>query len=104
MRTNKKASLLTTIYCRVVLRTNTNQKASSSTKLYCGAVPRTRTNYVLRRKTKSECNIKKQKDANNEETYDVPKYFNAFNVFECGGKILDRLDVSYERAFMATPR
>ena len=53
---------------------------------------------------KSECNIKKQKDANNEVTYDVPKYFNAFNVFKFRRKILDRLGVSYEIACMATPR
>ena len=32
------------------------------------------------------------------------KYFNAFNVFECRRNILDRLDVSYERACMATAR
>ena len=49
---------------------------------------------------KSECAIKKQKDANNEVTYDVTKYFNAFNVFECRRNILGRLDVSYERACM----
>ena len=46
---------------------------------------------------KSECTITKQKDANIEVTYDVSNYFNAFNVFECGRNILDRLDVSYER-------
>ena len=53
---------------------------------------------------KSECDIKKQKDANNEVTYDVPKYFNSFNVFKCGRNILDRLDVLYERSCMATPK
>ena len=31
----------------------------------------------------------------------MTKYFNAFPVFECGRNILDRLDVSYERACMA---
>ena len=51
---------------------------------------------------KSECAINKQKDANNEVTYDVPNYFNAFNVFKCGREILDRLEVSYERSCMAT--
>ena len=50
---------------------------------------------------KSKCAIKKQKYTNNEVIYDVPNYFNAFNVFKCGRKILDRLDVSYERACMA---
>ena len=53
---------------------------------------------------KSEYHLKKQKDANNEVTYDVPNYFNAFKVFECGRKLLYRLDVSYERAFMDTPK
>ena len=42
---------------------------------------------------KSECSIKKQKDAKNEITYDVPNYFNPFNVFECVIKILDILNV-----------
>ena len=37
---------------------------------------------------KSECAITKQKDAKNEVTYDVPNYFNAFNVFKCGRKLL----------------
>ena len=40
----------------------------------------------------------------NEVTYDVPKYFNVFKVFECRNKVLDRLDVSYERACMATQK
>ena len=34
-------------------------------------------------------------------TYDVPSYF---NVFECRRNILNRLDVTYEQACMATPR
>ena len=50
-----------------------------------------------------ECAIKKQKYAKNEVTYDVPNYSNAFNVFKCRRNVLDRLDVSYERACMATP-
>ena len=32
----------------------------------------------------------------------MQNYFNAFNIFKCGKKLLDRLDVSYERACMAT--
>ena len=27
-----------------------------------------------------------------------------FNVFECGRNILDRIDVTYKRAFMANPQ
>ena len=50
---------------------------------------------------KSECVINKQKYANNEVTYDVPSYF---NVLKCGRNILDRIDVSYERACMVTAR
>ena len=45
-----------------------------------------------------------QKDANNEITYDVPNYFNVFNVFKCGGKLLYILDVSYEISYMTTPK
>ena len=48
---------------------------------------------------KSEFVINKQNNANNEVTNYVPSYF---NVFECGRKILDRLDMSYERACMST--
>ena len=55
-------------------------------------------------KDKSECTITKQKDGKYEIKYYVPNYFNAFNAFEWGRKLLDRLDVSYERACMATPK
>ena len=34
----------------------------------------------------------------------MTSYFNDFNVFEYGKNILDRLDVSYGRACMATSR
>ena len=51
-------------------------------------------------------NINKQKDANKETEYEessvtdeVPSYF---NIFECVRNILNRLDVTYERACMAT--
>ena len=37
---------------------------------------------------KLECIITEQKDAKSEVTYDVPKYFNVFNVFEYGRNIL----------------
>ena len=45
-----------------------------------------------------------KKDANNEVTYDVPNYANAFNVFKRGREILDNLGVSYKRLYMVTPR
>ena len=53
---------------------------------------------------KAQCAIKKQKYAKNEVTCDVLNYFISFNVFKCREKLLDRLDVTYERACMATPR
>ena len=53
---------------------------------------------------KSECTIMKHKYAKNEVKYDVSNYFNAFNVFKCGRNILDRIDMSYKRAYMATPK
>ena len=34
----------------------------------------------------------------------MPKYVNAFNVFECGRKLWERLDVPYKIACMATAR
>ena len=34
-------------------------------------------------------------------TKEVKSYF---NIFECGRNILDRLDVTYQRAFMANPQ
>ena len=50
---------------------------------------------------KPECAIKKQREVKYEVPYNVTKYFIAFHVFECGRNILDRLDVTYERACMA---
>ena len=72
-------------------------------KLYRRTIPQTRMNYFLRRRKNKNVLLRK-KDANNEVKYDVPNYFNVFNVFECGRKLLDRLDVSYERAYVATPK
>ena len=53
-------------------------------------------------------NINKQKYAKNETEYEeysvtneVPSYL---NIFECGRKLLNRLDVAYERSFMATTK
>ena len=34
-------------------------------------------------------------------THEVPRYF---NIFECGKNILNRLDMTYEQAYMDTPR
>ena len=51
----------------------------------------------------SECvykNINKQKEESSF-TDEVPSYF---NIFECCRDILNRLDMTYERACMATPK
>ena len=50
---------------------------------------------------KSECVINKKKYAKNEVTYNMSSYF---NIFECGRKLLNKLDVSHEQVCMATPR
>ena len=53
---------------------------------------------------KSEYTITEQTYAEYEKysvTKEVPIYF---NMFECGRNHLDRLDVTYERACMATPK
>ena len=59
----------------------------------------------------SECvhkNINKQKDANKEadyEEYSVTDELKRYcNIFECGRNILNRLDVTYEWACMATQK
>ena len=52
----------------------------------------------------SDYTITEQKGAEYKEssvTKEVPSYF---NIFECGRNLLDILDVTYERACMATPR
>ena len=40
------------------------------------------------------------KDASNEVTYDVPNYFNVFNISKGGRKLLNWIDVSYKRVCM----
>ena len=52
-------------------------------------------------KDRSESTIIEQKDAENEDTYDVPYNFNVSNVFECGR---NKTYVSYERGYMSTER
>ena len=52
----------------------------------------------------SEYTITELKDKEYKEpsvTKEVKRYS---NIFECGGNLLDRLDVTYQRAFMATPQ
>ena len=33
----------------------------------------------------------------------TPKVTSYSNIFECGRNLLDQLDITYQRAFMATP-
>ena len=52
----------------------------------------------------SEYNITELKDKEYKEpslTKEVKSYF---NIVECGRNLLDRLDVTYQRSFMATPQ
>ena len=70
---------------------------------------------------KSECNIVQEtlsqnnsadvpanvitelKDDEHKEPSVIGKGTSHFNIFECGINILDKLDVTYQRAFMASP-
>ena len=52
----------------------------------------------------SEYTITEQKDADYKEFSVTKEVTSYFNIFECGRNLLDRLDVTYERACMATPK
>ena len=43
------------------------------------------------------------KDNDHKETSVTGKVTSYFNIFECGRNLLDQLDVTYQRAFMASP-
>ena len=49
-----------------------------------------------------EYTITKLKDKEHKETSVTQKVTRYFNIFECGRNLLDQLDVTYQRAFMAT--
>ena len=51
-----------------------------------------------------EYNITELKDKKYKEPSNTKEVTSYFNIFECGRNILDRLDVKYQRAFMATPQ
>ena len=62
-------------------------------------------------KDESECihkYINKKKDAKNEAEYEeyslTDKVPSCFNIFECVGNIFNVLDLTYERAYMATSK
>ena len=52
----------------------------------------------------SEYTITEQKDKEYKESSVTKEVTSYFNIFECGRNLLDRLDVTYQRAFMATPK
>ena len=47
--------------------------------------------------------ITELKDDEHKETSVITKETSYFNIFECGRNILDQLDITYQRAFMASP-
>ena len=47
--------------------------------------------------------ITELKDEENKEPSVTQKVTSYFNIFECGRNLLDQLEVTYQRAFMATP-
>ena len=51
----------------------------------------------------SEYTTTKLKDKEHKEPSETREVKRYFNIFECGRNLLDRLDVTYQWAFMATP-
>ena len=51
----------------------------------------------------SENTITELKKEEHKELSVTEKVTGCFNIFECGRNVLDQLDVTYQRAFMATP-
>ena len=52
----------------------------------------------------SENNIAELKDEEHTEHSVTEKVASYFNIFDCGRNLLDLLDVTYQRSFMATPK
>ena len=50
-----------------------------------------------------ENTITELKDKEHKEPSVTHKVTSYFNIFECGGNLLDQLDVTYQQAFMSTP-
>ena len=44
------------------------------------------------------------KDEEHKEPSVTEKVKSYFSIYECGSNILDRIDVTYQQAFMATPK
>ena len=92
------------LYGIVVLRTRTNKKGIIVNRKLLQSCSTDMDEWCSTEEDKPECTNTKQKDAENEVTYDVPNYFNIFNVFEWGRNLLYRLEMSYKRVCMATPK
>ena len=52
----------------------------------------------------SENTITELKDKEHKEYTVTQKVKNCFNIYECGRNLLERLDVTYQQAFMATSK
>ena len=52
----------------------------------------------------SEYTITELKDEDHKEPSVTKEVKSYFNIFECGRNILDQLDVTYQRVFIATPQ
>ena len=48
--------------------------------------------------------ITELKEEEHKEPSVTKKVKSYFNIYECGRNLLDRIDVTYQRAFMATPK
>ena len=50
-----------------------------------------------------ENTVTELKDEEHKEPSVTEKVTSSFNILQCGRNLLDQLDVTYQRAFMATP-
>ena len=95
-----------------MLRTRTKQKKPSYTKHLSENKSKdvSESEYNIVHKTLLQNNsadvqdnaIMEMKDGEHKEPSVTQKVTFYFNIFECGRNLLDQLDVTYQRAFMAT--
>ena len=94
----------------LMLRTRTNQNKSLCTKLY-RKINLSESECNIIHKTLSQNNsahvpyniITELKDDEHKEPSVTAKVTSYFNIFECGRNLLDQLEITYQRAFMASP-
>ena len=53
---------------------------------------------------RSRNTITELKDKEHKEHSVTEKVKHYFNIYECGRNVLDRLDITYQRSFMANPK